>query len=78
MTKLYKDGFGNMATIEKVRILPYQGARERQEAYRLSLQSMYDCAFEYHVSVHETFEEAKAKMFSFSCGTWTEKIEKSY
>lgn len=61
--KIYmaKDRFGNVATIEHCRIFPYNGAKEKEEAYRLSVCAGYDDNFLYHVSVHETKRAAKKK-----------------
>ena len=65
----YADKFGNIAVVEKLQFLPYQGAQKREDGYRLSLTATYDNML-YHVSVHETKQEAINKMMEFSCGTW--------
>lgn len=72
--KIYiaKDKFGNIATIEQNKILPYNGASERQEAFRLSVRAGYDDNYLYHVSVHETERATKRKMKMLSCGEWEE------
>ena len=72
--KIYvaKDKFGNVATIERCRIFPYNGAMEKEEAYRLSVCAGYDDNFLYHVSVHETERAAKRRMNMMSCGEWEE------
>lgn len=72
MNKIYKDNFGNTATIEGVMIFPYKGARKKENGFRLSIKSDYDNNFLYHVSVHETEKEAELKMREFSCNTWKE------
>lgn len=73
MIKVYYDNFKNMANIQEVEIRPCAKASKKEKAYRLMLASLYDNNFVYHVSVHETFEEAYDKMMRMSCGTWTEK-----
>ena len=64
------DNYGNSATIEKVMTLPYKGAKTRVEAYILKLFADYDNGFNYHVSMHESLEDAKQKLSKFSCGTF--------
>ena len=71
--KIYFDNFGNKAEIEKVKILPYNGADKKVNGYRLTLSAMYDDDFVYHVSVHESLAEAENKMRTFSCKEWEEK-----
>lgn len=72
MTKVYYDNFENMAHIGEVEIYPYAKAPKKEKAYRLMLVSLYDNNFVYHVSIHESFEEAHEKMMKMSCGTWKE------
>lgn len=72
--KTYRDDFYNKATIEKVYILPYFGAKHEEKAYKLSCFSTYNEGFCYYVSVCETEEKAVAEMMKFSCGTWKEGL----
>lgn len=72
--KTYRDDFHNKATIKKVYILPYFGAKHEEKAYKLSCFSMYDDGFCYHVSIYETEEKAIAEMMKLSCGTWKEGL----
>lgn len=68
--KVYKDKFGNTATIEECLILPYNGAKHKVKGFRLILSADYDNAFIYHVSVHEEKEDAISEMLKNSCGEW--------
>ena len=72
MKNCYYDNAGNKATIEDVYIFPYQGASYKMVGYRLTLSAMYDDDFIYHVSVHETMNDAVHLMKTFSCGEWKE------
>lgn len=66
----FSDAYGNTATIYKEVILPYRGATKYVEGYKLSLTADYDCDYCYHVSVHETLDEALDKMSEYSGNTW--------
>lgn len=70
MKKVYYDDFENKAIIDEVKIYPYAKATEKKKGYRLTLLSLYDNEFIYHVSIHETFEEAHKNMMKTSCATW--------
>ena len=70
--KIYYDDFGNKATIDLVKILPYKGASRKTNGYRLTLSAMYDNDFVYHVSIYESLRDAENKMRTFSCGEWEE------
>ena len=70
------DNFGNMAIIEKGMAIPYRDAKRKEVAYRLSLYSMYDSYFLYHVSVHDTIERLKNKLNEYSGGDWHEDLTK--
>lgn len=72
IVKRFRDNFGNLALIEKVNTLPYNGAPRKTEGYRLMLFAEYDDNFIYHVSCYETLEEAESKLKCFSCNTWKE------
>lgn len=67
---MFKDAFGNTATIEKETIIPYRGATKAELAYKLSLTADYDFDYLYHVSVHDSEEAALSKMKEFSGNTW--------
>lgn len=66
----FNDAFGNTATIVKETIIPYKGATKAVDAYKLPLTADYDSDYLYHVSVHETFDDAIKKMNEYSAGTW--------
>lgn len=72
MIKVYYDKFENMANIQEVETRPYAKAPKKEKAYRLMLASLYDNNFVYHVSVHESFEQAYDEMMKMSYGTWEE------
>ena len=71
LVKMYKDDFGNMASIEKGKILPYKDSPIKEMAYRLTLCAMYD-SFIYYVSIYESMEKALEKLSEFSCNSWKE------
>ena len=66
----FNDAFGNTATIVKETIIPYKGATKAADAYKLSLTADYDSDYLYHVSVHETLDDAIKEMNKCSAGTW--------
>lgn len=67
---VYKDHDGNTARIEKNYIMPYRGANSHVVAYRLIITSDYDGDYCYHVSVHESLNDAQDQLRKFSCGNW--------
>lgn len=71
-TRIFKTSVhGNTARIERVTHKPYKDAPAPVTGYRLCISADYNHGFVYHVSVHETMEEATAKMER--CGTgWAE------
>ena len=54
---------GNSAYVEEVLMHPYKGA-PKQKGYRLWAVDDYDDGFVYHVSCHETLDDAKAHLKS--------------
>lgn len=72
IVRQYNDDYGNKAIIEEIKILPYNGAKKRINAYRLSLIAEYDKNLVYHVSICEALEQAIAVMFDYSNRTWKE------
>ena len=64
--------FGNSATIEESRGYPYKGAAEKQQEFILSCYADYDNGKMYHLSIHETYDEAYSRMMKISCGKWKE------
>ena len=70
--RTYKDSFGNIATIEEVKIYPYKGASRKETAYRLTCKSEYNENFIYHVSVYETFKKAYFELTGMSAATFEE------
>lgn len=72
MIKVYKDMYGNTATIEKVRIMPYKEAQTKCDAYKLTASSDYENGFIYFVSVYESIGDAIKKLNNMSCGTFKE------
>lgn len=70
--KTLKDDYGNIATIEKMEVLPYKGASKKELCFRLCLMAEYDNNFLYHVSCYETLEETIHKLTEFSVGTFKE------
>ena len=71
MVEEYVDEFKNKAIIEEVFIKPFYDSKEYSKSYRLTCKSMYNVGFVYFVSVYETIEQAKNKLSSLSCNTWT-------
>ncbi len=65
--------FENRATIECFPMRHYKGS-EKSDGYRLCCFADYDDGMLYHVSCHETYEEAYKKMMDISCGIWEEVI----
>lgn len=76
MKKVYYDDFENKAVIDEVKVYPYAKAAEKEKCYRLTLLSLYDDEFVYHVSIHESFENAYKDMMKISWGTWKEEKPK--
>lgn len=68
----YRDDYGNMATIESKKKLPYKGSKKRKAAYYLSCYAEWDDCDMYFRSVYSTLAEAKRKLQAFSCGTFKE------
>lgn len=64
------DNFENMATIEKIKILPHKDATEKETAYRLQCFAMYDGGQMYFCSIYDTKENAIKKLKEFSNGTF--------
>lgn len=65
-----RDQYGNLASIEKVECIPYNGARKKELCFRLSIIAEYDNNFLYHVSCHETLQHALYRLHEFSNGTF--------
>ena len=72
LIKKFKDDFENVAVVEKTMLYPYYGAKKRQEAYVLSLISLYDDSFVYHRSVYDNMADLMENLAMFSCNTWKE------
>lgn len=70
MIKTFHDNFGNTATIKTGRHFPYQGAKEKQDSFLLTLSADYENNFIYFVSLYETETAARNKLQDFSCNTW--------
>lgn len=68
--KKYFDDFGNMATIEQTKILPYKGSPIKEQAHILKCYATYDHNKLYFCSVFENEQKALEKLKSFSCGTF--------
>lgn len=71
--KIYKDNFGNTATIEQVEILPYREAPAEEISYRLWITSDYNNSFTYFASIYETIEDAERRLSQLSMGTFKEE-----
>lgn len=69
---MYRDNYGNAATIEEVSVLPYKGSPVKERGWRLKVVAEYDNDFCYHISLHPTDDDAIAEMNKMSCGTWKE------
>ena len=70
---VYRDDFKNTAVIERIEIAPYFGARKAPAWRLVAFDSEHNV---YHVSVHETFGDAREKLNDkFSCGTFAAVIE---
>ena len=68
--KYWYDDFGNMATITTKMVLPYNGSKQKEKAYILSLYAMYDDNMMYHLSMHESYNDVVKELERFSCGTF--------
>lgn len=66
-----QDYTGHKAAIELVRIRPYKGAK-KQDSYRLMVIDPNDDNFLFHVSVYETFGEAKNELDTGFGPAWKE------
>ena len=73
MKQEYQDDFNNKAIIQTKKILPYDGAKEKETAFILKCYSLHD-NFMYFLSVYETLEDAEQKLATFSCGTFKKEI----
>ena len=69
MEKFFDD-FGNMATIEKIKILPHRDAPKKEIAYRLKCFAMYDGLQMYFCSIYDKKENAIKKLIEFSNATF--------
>lgn len=70
IVKVLHDNFGNTATIEKVMILPYKGARQKELAYILKLTADYEENLLYRLTTHETIADVYKELEKISCNTW--------
>jgi hypothetical protein len=75
MNNIYYDDFENMAVIRKRKILPDSTAHIKYTAYTLSLYAMYGSNMLYHLSTHETIEDAENKLKTFSLGTFKKSFD---
>lgn len=66
----YEDDCHNMATIEEIECLAYYGAKYKQKAFVLKLYATYDDNMLYHLTMHETLNDATDKLKTFSLGTF--------
>lgn len=71
---VFRDGFGNRATIEEKRIKPYNGATHTEPAFVLSCFADYDGGELYFLSVYPSFYDARQKLKTFSAGTFAEVV----
>ena len=71
---IFRDGFGNRATIEEKRIKPYNGATHTEPAFVLSCFADYDGGEMYFLSVYPSFYDARQKLKTFSAGTFAEVV----
>ena len=70
--KVFKDIYGNIATIIQTKGLPFQDAPERVDEFTLTLYATYDNNKVYFLSIFESLEDAKNKLKQFSCGKFEE------
>lgn len=70
--KVYKDIFGNTATIKQGKGLPYREAASKVDEFILTLYATYDNNKVYYLSIFESLEDAENKLKSFSCGEFEE------
>ena len=69
---VYKDDFGNKATIKAMTILPYKGAGRKQSAWELSCYAVYDGNHLYYRSLFDSENAVMYKLQELSCGTFKE------
>jgi hypothetical protein len=65
--KVLHDDFGNTATIKEEMHFPYRGAKEKQNAFILTLTADYENNCIYFVSYYESMLDAMNKLKNFSC-----------
>ena len=70
--RFISEKYGNSATIEKSRGLAYKGAPQRTEEYILSCYADYDNGKMYYRAIYESYEAARNKLNTISCGLWKE------
>lgn len=68
--KIYKDDFGNTATIEQREILPYRNSPIKEKAFILSITADYENNFMYHRKVFPSEYDALNDLSEISCNTW--------
>lgn len=64
------DDFGNRATIEELKILPFKGSKVKETGWKLTLSAEYENGFVYFVSVYPSRQDAMNKLKKYSCGTF--------
>ena len=69
---VYKDDFGNKATIKVMEIIPYKGATRKQPAWELSCYATYDKNHLYYRVLFDNEDAAIGKLSELSCGTFKE------
>ena len=73
--KVYYYNFENKATIRKVRVKPYCGAKQKQDGYLLKIYALYEHNFLYKADMFESEEDALNELKKYSCGTFKEVAE---
>ena len=71
---IYKDDYGNTATIDISDRYPYKGSPVKEPAFRLTVKADED-DYVYHVSVFPSIGDALHDLKQLSCGTFKEVIE---
>ena len=69
---VYKDDFGNKATIKVMEIIPYKGSTQKQTAWELSCYATYDKNHLYFRVLFDTESAVMRKLQELSCGTFKE------
>ena len=67
---MFNDDYGHCAVVREVKILAHREAKKRTSSWEFTLYSTFDNNRVYHLSMHESLEDALKNLELFSCGTF--------